>query len=114
MTDVRTVLADHAQRFLVVLGMGLLLLGGVGPEPVRAISVVGIVTLIAALLLAEPIAELVRPDDASASDPFDVLRERYARGELDSDEFERRVEDLVETEDGEVAAAEYDRERLME
>jgi uncharacterized membrane protein len=33
-------------------------------------------------------------------DPLATLRERYARGEIDDVEFERRVERLVETEDG--------------
>ena len=34
-------------------------------------------------------------------DPLATLRERYARGEIDDVEFERRVERLVETEDAE-------------
>jgi hypothetical protein len=32
------------------------------------------------------------------SDPLATLRERYARGEIDESEFERRVEGLLETE----------------
>jgi len=32
------------------------------------------------------------------ADALEVLRERYARGQLSEDEFERRVERLVETE----------------
>jgi uncharacterized membrane protein len=38
------------------------------------------------------------PSAAEGYDPVELLRERYARGELDDDEFERRVEALVETE----------------
>jgi len=37
---------------------------------------------------------------AAGEDPLTTLRERYARGEIDDVEFERRVERLVETEDG--------------
>jgi hypothetical protein len=35
--------------------------------------------------------------DAEPSDPLTILRERYARGEIDEAEFERRVERLLET-----------------
>jgi hypothetical protein len=34
------------------------------------------------------------------TDPLETLRERYARGEIDEQEFERRLEDLIGTEDG--------------
>jgi hypothetical protein len=36
------------------------------------------------------------PDDAA--DPLATLRERYARGELTDEQFERKVERLLETE----------------
>ena len=38
-------------------------------------------------------------------DPLVVLRERYARGEMDHDEFERTVEGLLRTEDAARRAA---------
>lgn len=38
------------------------------------------------------------------SDPaLDALRERYARGDIDDHEFERKLDRLLETEDAEVA-----------
>lgn len=39
-----------------------------------------------------------RGDPGSAPDPLDELRGRYARGELNDEEFEHRVETLLETE----------------
>jgi len=34
----------------------------------------------------------------SEQDPLDVLRDRYARGELSDEEFERKTERLMDTE----------------
>ncbi|SDR32377.1 SHOCT domain-containing protein [Natronobacterium texcoconense] len=39
-------------------------------------------------------------DRPSSDDPLETLRARYARGEIDDLEFERRLEQLVATEDG--------------
>ncbi|MFC7237968.1 SHOCT domain-containing protein [Saliphagus sp. GCM10025317] len=36
--------------------------------------------------------------DESATDPVEVLRERYARGEIDDEAFERGLETLLESE----------------
>jgi len=46
-----------------------------------------------------------------AIDPVERLRNRYARGELSDEEFERRLERLVETEDVEAGGT---RERVFE
>jgi len=63
-------------------------------------------------------ADAAAPRDRE--DALDLLRERYARGELDDLEFERKVERLLETDsvaeaerllDGEPADAEVDRPR---
>ena len=40
------------------------------------------------------------PEPQSEDTPLATLRERYARGEIDDEEFERRVEHLLETESG--------------
>jgi len=42
-------------------------------------------------------------DDADPPDPLSILRERYACGEIDEAEFERRVERLLETDSIETA-----------
>ncbi|KYH26600.1 hypothetical protein HAPAU_16990 [Halalkalicoccus paucihalophilus] len=44
-------------------------------------------------------------------DPLSVLRERYARGEIGDEEFERRLDRLLETEPEELN---HDRERVFE
>lgn len=50
-------------------------------------------------------------EDPAPSDPVDRLRERYAEGDIDEAEFERRLDALLDTED---ADAETARERLRE
>ncbi|PSP79505.1 hypothetical protein BRC81_04635 [Halobacteriales archaeon QS_1_68_20] len=77
-----------------------------GGTPVAAILGLGIlvplVPIVGFVLLLPLIAifgdRLFEDDPESAGDPLEELRQRYARGELDHDEFERRVERLIETE----------------
>lgn len=45
------------------------------------------------------IASEATPNDSPDDDPLATLRDRYARGEIDEVEFERRLERLLETED---------------
>jgi len=79
-----------------------------------------VVPLVALLGDSLPIVESGSKQDASvesvrseqsADDPIDELRARYARGELDDAEFERRLERLLETEDAEATGS---RERVFD
>jgi uncharacterized membrane protein len=60
--------------------------------------------LVDALGLEEPAAEATESESATTAtaDPLETLRDRYARGEIGEEEFERRLERLLETEDVEV------------
>lgn len=65
-----------------------------------------------AAFLQEPLVTMVR-DDREQSDEqqaaLDRLRDRYAAGEIDEVEFERRLERLLETETVERAASRVDK-----
>ncbi len=50
-----------------------------------------------------------RSADSSATDPLVTLRDRYARGELSDEQFEAKLEDLLETETPEAAREHVDR-----
>ncbi|WP_247730817.1 SHOCT domain-containing protein [Halovivax limisalsi] len=60
--------------------------------------------------------ERVSDRDAAAneSDPLETLRERYARGEIGEAEFERRVDELLETDPDEPESRVGGREREYE
>lgn len=113
MDDARNVIADNVRAILVVIGIGLLMLGGVGPGPIGTGSVLGIVTLLAAVILVSPIAELLRTDEETENeDPLDALRDQYISGDIDETEFERRMERLLDATDYDRIGIDTDGDRL--
>lgn len=104
MSGIRNALADNVRPFLVVLGVGLTMLGGVGPGPVGPAVVFGLVALLAAFFLTEPLEALLRADpkaeETEYEDPVESLRERYVAGDLDDEEFERQLETTLAAQEG--------------
>jgi len=91
---------------ILTLPFGLLTALFVGAAPAAAVFIVGWFLLTPVLFVfAEEIGSLLPDrgtDDESAdqsadqsADPLEQLKTRYARGEIDDAEFERRVERLV-------------------
>lgn len=86
---------------VVVVTFGLTALGAVlAPGTVLAMATAIVGWLIVAPVLA--ILTYYEDDDpavdAEDDDPVATVRERYARGELTEEEFERRLDRLLETE----------------
>jgi len=107
---------------VAVLSFGLtslfavLLPGALGPL-IPATFILGFFVIIPLVLLLGEDFPLVESDDAAgasaattaaAGDPLETLRERYATGEIGEEEFERRLDRLLETEEleGRLDAAE--------
>ena len=103
---------------LLVLGLGLAdiwlpwLVPGV---PFWVVFVVGFAVVLPLVAIAlgesdEAAADAAAPartdGESRGEAPLDRLKRRYAEGELTDEEFERRLERLLETED-EAAAADY-------
>lgn len=91
---------------IAVLTFGLTSLTAVlgGGPLVPAIFVTGFFLLLPLVALLGDDFPLVessdeQPQPAPRQDPVETLRDRYARGEIDQAEFERRLDYLVETED---------------
>lgn len=57
--------------------------------------IVGLVLGIRWLIRADRSSRLPGGPGAAADDPLEILRQRYARGEIDDDEFERRRKTLT-------------------
>lgn len=106
---------------VLVLGVGLadLFLDVVPGVPFWVIFVIGfavVLPLVGILFddgderVAETGSSSDRPDER-AEDALERLKRRYAEGELTDEEFEHRLERLLETEDGTAAADHRRRER---
>jgi putative membrane protein len=65
-------------------GWGMMLFG-----PLFMVLVVGGIVALAVWLLRGPSWQ-AQPPGARGRDPLDILKERFARGEIDKDEFEER------------------------
>lgn len=82
-----------------LLGLGMLASGQILAFGPLLLGVLGFVYL---KTDSDPIDQWLNARDGASTDTevdaLTVLRRRYARGELDQAEFERRLDDLLETE----------------
>jgi uncharacterized membrane protein len=97
---------------VLTLPLGILAFLTLGLQAALVVFVVGWLALVPGLGVlrgwlgeehpAEAAGAGTEPGTGSTAetDPLETLRERYARGEIDEREFERRLEDLIGTEDG--------------
>ncbi|MFC7176541.1 SHOCT domain-containing protein [Halosegnis marinus] len=102
--------ADEVTVFLV-LGAGFLALFA-GYPYFWAIWVIGfavVLPLVSILLGLDDEEEEPDDDVEEGEDALDALKRRYADGDLSDEEFERRLERLLETENREDAAAYIER-----
>ncbi|MFW6376642.1 MAG: SHOCT domain-containing protein [archaeon] len=94
---------------VVTLPIGILLFV-VGMETVAiATFVIGWFLLVPVLAILGDTLSSETDESATGEDPLEVLRERYAKGEISESAFERQVEQLLATEDldvGDVSAVE--------
>ena len=108
MTD-REDLVGMATALVAVatLPLGVLSAVFLGAVPAAVVFVVGWFLLVPSIAIVGGTLYVGGEDetpDPAADDPVETLRDRYARGELTDEEFEARVERLLETEDVDVPA----------
>ncbi len=98
----RDFVAEQLWFLIAVVTLPILMLAAMlsvpfGPE---FVVIVGWFLLTPVFLFwGEEIAEMVYgPEEPQTEpDPVEVLKRRYAAGEIDEDEFERRLEELMDT-----------------
>lgn len=76
---------NHMNGFMGEHSWSWLLFGGVHMLAFWALVIAGIWLLARAL---------TRPDSSKRPTPLDILKERYARGEIDKADYEQRKSDL--------------------
>lgn len=98
-----------------IYGIFLLTAGQIHSVGLLFLGVLGFVYL---KMEEGPLRWLRSPDDASTEEteqePLTTLRQRYARGEIDRPEFERRLNDLLETETVEQAETHHEQTTMSE
>ena len=111
--------AGVASMLVLTVGLATLFFGQSWFWVVFAVGFADIVPLVAVLSKSdeetEKASEASRDVDETAgesrTEALETLRERYARGELTHQEFERKLEALMETESPERAERRVERER---
>jgi uncharacterized membrane protein len=99
---------------VVTLPLGILTALFVGTEEAAVVFVVGWLLLVPLIaIVGDELAGAGEEDGEEPAGPLEELKGRYARGEIDEAEFERRVDRLLETEEGD-ATAPRQRERERE
>lgn len=81
----------------IVLAAVLLALAGIVSGPV-AVAVTALVLGVYGAWLGLRWRRLRDSEEPTESDPLETLRDRYAAGELSDEEFERRLDRLLDTE----------------
>lgn len=78
-----------------------------------ALAIVGFLILTPLFLLwGDDIANLVfGPEETETVDPIEAVKARYARGEIDEDEFDRKLDRLLDTEHDVESEKHSERER---
>ena len=108
--------AGVASTLALTVGLAALFLGQSRFWVVFVVGFAGVVPLVAVLSEDDEEASETPHDgsettEASRTEALETLRERYARGELTHEEFERKLEALMMTESAERAERQVDWER---
>ncbi|MEF8757362.1 MAG: SHOCT domain-containing protein [Halobacteriales archaeon] len=90
---------------VVTLPVGILLFVLGMPTLAIATFVIGWFLLVPVLAILGDTLAAETGESGNEDDPLEVLRDRYAKGEISESEFERQVERLLATEDVDVGDA---------